>query len=62
MTGPSTYVSAAAVAAAQRMSATGIVGDPACSLSASGTPDPSLVPPGVPIGIGQAGGYTCLIW
>ncbi|WP_260845035.1 hypothetical protein [Streptomyces sp. SLBN-31] len=39
-----------------------IVGDPACSLAAVGSPDPSLVPPVSRIGIGNAGNYWCLIW
>lgn len=44
------------------MAATGVVGDPACNLSASGDVDPALVPAGVAVGVGRSGGYTCLIW
>jgi hypothetical protein len=44
------------------MAAAQTVGDPACSLSAVGTPDYNLIPPGVAYGIGQVGNYTCLIW
>ncbi|WP_284717711.1 hypothetical protein [Streptomyces sp. G1] len=38
------------------------VGDPACSLSSTGRPDPGLVPAVDRIGIGNAGIYWCLIW
>ncbi|MER7716318.1 hypothetical protein ABTX99_05090 [Streptomyces flaveolus] len=55
------YTSPAAVAAARRMAAAGVVGDPACSLAAVGRPDPALLPRTGRIGIGQSGGYTCLI-
>ncbi|WP_340373929.1 hypothetical protein U5640_01225 [Streptomyces sp. SS7] len=51
-----------AEAAAQRMAAAQAVGDPACSLSARGDPDPRLVPPADRIGVGTSGGYWCLIW
>jgi hypothetical protein len=44
------------------MAAAGIVGDPACTLSAVGDVDTALVPAGLRIGTGTAGGYTCLIW
>jgi hypothetical protein len=44
------------------MAAANTVGDPACSLSASGTPDYSLVPAGVAVAVGVAGNYTCMIW
>ncbi|MEV8593348.1 hypothetical protein [Streptomyces sp. NPDC052012] len=50
------------MAAARRMAANGVVGDPACSLAAVGRPDPGLVPHGGRIGIGDHGGYWCLIW
>ncbi|MEU9591745.1 hypothetical protein AB0D84_18805 [Streptomyces sp. NPDC048193] len=55
------YASPAAVAAAQRMAAEGVVGDPACSMAAVGRPDPRLLPRAGRIGIGQSGGYTCLV-
>ncbi|WP_405632680.1 hypothetical protein OG933_42500 [Streptomyces sp. NBC_00016] len=51
-----------AQAAAQRMATSGTVGDPACSLSALGDPDPNLVPQAGRIGIGTYGQYWCLIW
>jgi hypothetical protein len=44
------------------MATSATVGDPACSLSAVGQPDPNLIPPGITIAIGVAGPYTCLIW
>lgn len=44
------------------MAAAGVVGNPACTLAAYGNPDPNLIPSGIPIAIGTAGGYTCLIW
>lgn len=45
------------------MAAAQIVGDPACSLSASGVPNMALVPAGVTsVGVGTVGNYTCLIW
>ncbi|WP_437074324.1 hypothetical protein [Streptomyces sp. enrichment culture] len=50
------------MAAAQRMAAAGAVGDPECSMSAVGRPDPALVPQGIRIGIGSHGDYWCLIW
>ncbi|MCT7356816.1 hypothetical protein N4P33_32440, partial [Streptomyces sp. 15-116A] len=56
------YTSPAAVAAAQRMAADGVVGDPVCSLAAVGRVDPHLVPQGRRIGIGAYGTYWCLIW
>jgi hypothetical protein len=43
------------------MAAAAVVGDPACSLAAVGRPDPALLPRTGRIGIGQSGGYTCLI-
>ncbi|MEU3661405.1 hypothetical protein AB0E77_16860 [Streptomyces sp. NPDC032940] len=55
------YTSPAAVAAAERMAAEGVVGDPACSMAAVGQPDPLLLPRTGRIGIGRSGGYTCLI-
>ncbi|MYR41624.1 hypothetical protein [Streptomyces sp. SID5910] len=55
------FTSPAAVAAARRMAAEGVVGDPACSLAAVGPPDPGLLPRTGRIGIGQSGDYTCLI-
>ncbi|WP_159401446.1 hypothetical protein [Streptomyces maremycinicus] len=63
-TAPTTtwYTSAAARAAAQRMAAAGTVGDPACTLSAHGNPDPALIPHTGRIGIGTYGTYWCLIW
>ncbi|MFD9435658.1 hypothetical protein [Streptomyces sp. NPDC060002] len=51
-----------AQAAAQRMAASGTVGDPACSLSALGDPDPELVPQVGRVGIGTSQHYWCLIW
>ncbi|MFF5187413.1 hypothetical protein ACFY30_27215 [Streptomyces sp. NPDC000345] len=51
-----------AEAAARRMAASGTVGDPACSLSATGDPDPGLVPRVSRIGVGTYDGYWCLIW
>ncbi|GAB7106780.1 hypothetical protein JCM4814A_50940 [Streptomyces phaeofaciens JCM 4814] len=56
------YTSPVAQAAAQRMAASGTVGDPACSMSALGDPDPQLVPHVSRIGIGTYQGYWCLIW
>jgi hypothetical protein len=45
------------------MAAANRVGDPACTLAASGDPDPAMIPPGLDtVSIGRAGGYTCLIW
>ncbi|MFD8269005.1 hypothetical protein ACIG0B_24200 [Streptomyces althioticus] len=44
------------------MSAAGAVGDPACTLSAVGRPDPALVPHESRIGIGHHGAYWCLLW
>lgn len=44
------------------MAAAQTVGDPACTLSAVGQPDPNLIPSGITIAIGTAGPYTCLIW
>lgn len=44
------------------MAQRGAVGDPACNLSAVGTPDASLVPAGATVTVGVAGAYTCLIW
>ncbi|MFS4092279.1 hypothetical protein [Streptomyces sp. AF1A] len=45
------------------MAAAGVVGDPVCSLSAFGPPDPALIPRGLPsVGIGRADDYWCLIW
>ncbi len=38
------------------------VGDPACSLAATGQPDPRLLPRNGEIGIGHHGTYWCLIW
>ncbi|MEV5955941.1 hypothetical protein AB0M11_19570 [Streptomyces sp. NPDC051987] len=54
--------SSQAVAAAKRMAAAHAVGDPACSLSAVGQPNPGLVPHVRRIGIGHYGDYWCLIW
>ncbi|MEV5903110.1 hypothetical protein ACGFZJ_09555 [Streptomyces sp. NPDC048253] len=51
-----------AQAAAQRMATSGTVGDPACSMSSLGDPDPNLVPQAGRIGIGTYGQYWCLIW
>ncbi|MFE7929458.1 hypothetical protein ACFU6S_12075 [Streptomyces sp. NPDC057456] len=51
-----------AQAAAQRMAASGTVGDPACSLSALGDPDPTLLPKVGRIGTGTYQHYWCLIW
>ncbi|MEW1774323.1 hypothetical protein [Streptomyces sp. NPDC086777] len=51
-----------AVAAAKRMADARTVGDPVCSLSAVGQPNPSLVPQVGRIGIGHYGDYWCLIW
>jgi hypothetical protein len=31
-------------------------------MASVGEPDHSLVPAGVAVGIGEAGGYWCLIW
>lgn len=60
------YQSATAQAAAERMAARGVVGgEPACTMASVGTPDYSMIPArakGKPIGVGTAGGYTCLIW
>lgn len=57
------YTSATAVAAAQRMAASAVVGDPVCTLASVGQPDPSQIPTGVSsVGIGSSGGYWCLIW
>ncbi|WP_416981311.1 hypothetical protein [Streptomyces sp. T028] len=56
------FTSPAAEAAARRMAASGTVGDPACTLSAKGDPDPRLVPQGGRIGVGTHDGYWCLIW
>ncbi|MFI8193363.1 hypothetical protein ACIF8T_32100 [Streptomyces sp. NPDC085946] len=56
------YTSATAVAAARRMAAAEVAGDPACSMAAVGRPDPSLIPQGSRIGIGNHGRYWCLIW
>ncbi|NUV51467.1 hypothetical protein G6W51_00730 [Streptomyces coelicolor] len=56
------YTSPAATDAARRMSAAGTVGDPACTLSAVGRPDPALVPRESRIGIGHHGTYWCLVW
>ncbi|MFQ3561264.1 hypothetical protein QZN11_31365 [Streptomyces gramineus] len=50
------------MAAAQRMAAANKVGDPVCSLSAVGQPNPGLVPQGLHIAIGHYGDYWCLIW
>ncbi|GAA2459843.1 hypothetical protein GCM10010421_61510 [Streptomyces glaucus] len=45
------------------MAAAGAVGDPACSLSAVGRPDPALLPGGLArVGVGQAGAYWCLVF
>ncbi|GAA3263622.1 hypothetical protein ACFQZ0_34635 [Streptomyces erythrogriseus] len=44
------------------MSAADTVGDPACTLSAVGRPDPALVPRESRIGIGHHGTYWCLVW
>ncbi|CAM5672527.1 hypothetical protein SALBM217S_01962 [Streptomyces griseoloalbus] len=62
--GPTTtwYTSSAATDAARRMSASGTVGDRACTLAAVGRPDPALVPHESRIGIGQHGRYWCLVW
>ncbi|WP_432058851.1 hypothetical protein [Streptomyces sp. bgisy022] len=49
------------MAAARRMAAAGVVGDPVCSVASVGPPDPALVPQGGRIGIGSHGGYWCLI-
>ncbi len=59
---PFWYTSPAATDAARRMSAAGTVGDPACTLSAVGRPDPALVPRESRIGIGHHGAYWCLLW
>ena len=62
---PSTvwYTDATAVSAAQRMAATGTVGDLICSLAAYGEPDPSQVPSNVSrVGVGEYNNYWCLIW
>ncbi|MFI1960111.1 hypothetical protein ACH46L_07255 [Streptomyces althioticus] len=56
------YTSPAATDAARRMSAARTVGDPACTLSAVGRPDPALVPHESRIGIGHHGTYWCLVW
>ncbi|MDT3727245.1 hypothetical protein ROS62_21135 [Streptomyces sp. DSM 41972] len=56
------YTSPVATDAARRMSAAGTVGDPACTLSAVGRPDPALVPHESRIGIGHHGAYWCLVW
>ncbi|MEU9343985.1 hypothetical protein AB0D74_22530 [Streptomyces sp. NPDC048278] len=50
------------MAAAKRMAAAQVVGDPVCSLSAVGQPNPNLVPRVGRIGIGHYGDYWCLIW
>ncbi|WP_225611982.1 hypothetical protein, partial [Streptomyces sp. H28] len=50
-----------AVAAARRMAAAGVVGDPVCTMASAGRPDPALVPQGGSIGIGSHDGYWCLI-
>lgn len=61
--GTTTWVtSPEAVAAAKRMAAAKAVGDPVCSLSTVGQPNPNLVPQGRRIGIGHYGEYWCLIW
>jgi hypothetical protein len=47
------------------MADAGVLGDPACTMAATGTPDPSMIPQraeGLAIGIGTVGNYTCLIW
>lgn len=66
VTGPGTTAwstSSRAVAAASRMAAAMTVGDPACSMSAVGQPDPTLIPVGVAsVETGESGGYWCLIW
>ncbi|NJP51818.1 hypothetical protein HCJ93_17530 [Streptomyces sp. SBST2-5] len=56
------YTSAAATAAARRMAGNAVVGDPVCSLASVGGVDPRLVPHGGRVGIGEHGGYWCLIW
>ncbi|MET9150812.1 hypothetical protein ABZX82_05990 [Streptomyces griseoflavus] len=56
------YTSQDATAAARRMARNRTVGDPACSLSATGQPDPHLLPRNGRIGIGHHGTYWCLIW
>ncbi|MGW6296519.1 hypothetical protein [Streptomyces sp. NPDC055058] len=49
------------MAAARRMAAAGVVGDPVCTMASAGRPDPALVPQGGRIGIGSHDGYWCLI-
>ncbi|MET9776439.1 hypothetical protein ABZ023_19620 [Streptomyces sp. NPDC006367] len=56
------YTSPAAVAAARRMAAGAVVGDPACTMASAGRPDPRLLPRNGRIGIGQSDGYTCLVF
>jgi hypothetical protein len=43
------------------MAMTGVMGDPVCTMSAVGEPDPNLVPHGARIGIGNYGSFWCLI-
>lgn len=57
------FTSSTAVSAAQRMAAANAVGDPVCSLSAVGQPDPAQIPADVKsVGVGESGNYWCLIF
>jgi hypothetical protein len=57
------FTSPTAVSAAQRMAAANAVGDPVCSLSAVGQPDPAQIPADVKsVGVGESGNYWCLIF
>jgi hypothetical protein len=44
------------------MAEQGVVDGSACDLAAVGTPDLSLIPPGVPYTISSVDGYTCVNW
>lgn len=44
------------------MAASGVVGGQGCMLSAVGTPDLSLIPPGVAYTSSTVNGYTCINW
>lgn len=57
------YTDATAVAAAQRMAASGTVGDPVCSMASVGEPDYKLLPTGLTsVGVGNSGNYWCFIF